>query len=159
MGTYLWARRYQDDSDSSLHLPKKVFALALTADEKGLVAAGEVHGGSPYDKYVFIHWLSTTNGAQIYKALHVETSFKWNIYSSQMLSFGCQGYIYLLLDDEWSKGDATKDTTLIVVEQSGTSLLLKKQYELNGRYTSMVYNSASGGNVVLGGGVAESQDT
>jgi hypothetical protein len=65
MGTYLWARTYQD---STGYKPKKVYALTLTSDESGLIAAGETDD-STYK--VFIYWLSAENGAQMYGGLHL----------------------------------------------------------------------------------------
>jgi len=69
MGTYLWARTYQDSAGA--YKPKKVYALTLTSDESGLIAAGENHDST---KKVFIYWLSTENGAQMHNGLHLEAS-------------------------------------------------------------------------------------
>lgn len=63
----------------------------------------------------------------------------------------------MLLDDNDGDGNVATGTTLVVAELSGNSVQLKEQFEVNGRYTSMVYNAATSTaseNVVIGGGVA-----
>lgn len=115
-GTYLWVNEFQDNAT---YQPKKAFALALSADETGLVVAGEVHG---QNSWVFLHWLSAQSGAQLYGGLYVQTTFDWEIWSSQMLTFGDNDLIYLLLDNKEAQGNAAHSSSLIVVELAGSAL-------------------------------------
>ena len=77
----------------------------------------------------------------MYTGLHIETDFHFEIWSSHMLTFGSQGYIYLLLDDEKEEGEDGRDTTLLIIELSGTSLQQKAQFKTEGRFNALVYNS------------------
>jgi len=138
-GTYTWAIEFEDSSQTTYY-PKIVNALALSPDESGLVVAGKIrdHG----DKYVFVYWLSSSTGAQMYDGLHIETNYAFSIWSSQMLTFGSQGYIYLLLDDDHHEGGDSQYTTLLIIELSGTSLQQKEQFKADkSRFTALVYNS------------------